>query len=101
MSRLSAPLRSHLRFLGFYLANGTLSLDVLPDGLDYSAVLREPSALEQAMAVWANVLEMDDRGAPTNAAAAQRRMAQYIRSYIDADYKVEPPFEDWELELVV
>jgi hypothetical protein len=90
-----------LRFLGYFLANRTLALDVLPEGVDYSAVFVEPSALEQALAIWANVLDLDETGAPRNAPAARRRMAQYIRSYVDPGYTVEPPFADWELELAV
>ncbi|WP_435830459.1 DUF7677 family protein [Micromonospora echinospora] len=28
------------------------------------------------------------------------RAAQYVRRYCDPDYVVDPPFEDWETELV-
>jgi len=99
MPKLATQLRGNLRFFAFYLANGTVDLDVLPVGTDYSAIFREPSALEQAFAIWSNVLELDEHGAPANAAVARRRAAQYIRTWIDQSYIVEPPFLDWELEL--
>lgn len=81
----------------FFLANRTLQLTVL-DGVDYARLFVEPSALEQTYAIFANVLEIDDNGR-VNDARASLRAAQYIRSYVDQSYVVEPPFEDWELEL--
>ena len=30
---------------------------------------------------------------------SDRRAAQWIRSYCEPTYKVEPPFEQWEMEL--
>jgi hypothetical protein len=97
--RLSNELRGELRFFAFYLANRTLCLDVLR-GVDYSSIFSEASALEQAIAIYANVLDLDETGKVRNAGAAQRRAAQYIRSFLDPTYEVQPPFEDWELELV-
>lgn len=96
--RLSNDLRAELRLFAFYLANRTLCLEVLR-GLDYSPIFSEASALEQAVAIYANVLILDESGKVLNAAAAQHRAAQYIRSFIDPAYEVQPPFEDWELEL--
>jgi hypothetical protein len=97
--KLSEDVRSELRFFAFYLANGTLHSDILPGTQNYSSILSEASALEQIFAIWANVLELDESGKVTNAAQASRRAAQYIRSLIDGSYFVEPPFEDWELDL--
>lgn len=71
----------------------------LLEGVDYSAIFEEPSALEQAFAIFMNVLEVDDKGNVTNAKYAERRAAQEIRRYVDPSYTVVPPFEDWELEL--
>ena len=99
MSKLTTDLRAHLRLFAFCLGNRTLDLEVLPFELNYSAVFQESSALEQVFVIWSNVLDMDDIGRPTNAQAASRRAAQYIRSYIDPSYDVTPPFEDWELTL--
>ena len=99
--KLSRGIRTELRLFAFYLANGTLDLEVLPSTTNYSEIFREPSAVEQLFAIWANVLEVDGRGEVTNAAHASRRTAQYIRSFLDSSYKVEPPLEDWETELIL
>ena len=99
MPKMTKDLRADLRLFAFYLANGTIDCELLPPGTDYSAVLQEPSALEQVFAIWGNVLDMDADGRPTNAGAAQRRAAQYVRSFIKPGYVVQPPFEEWELEL--
>jgi hypothetical protein len=72
------------------------------EGIDYSCIFEEPSALEQAYAIFINVLEVDDMGKVTDADNAQLRAAQYIRSYVQGeDYQVDPPFEDWEVALHV
>ena len=55
--------------------------------------------LEIAYAIFANVLEFDESGAPVNAKYAEYRAAQYIRQYHDSSYQVSPPFEAWEQEL--
>jgi hypothetical protein len=87
-----------LRLFAFYLANRTLCLEVLR-GVDYSPIFSEASALEQAIAIYVNVLDLDEMGKVRNAGTSQRRTAQYIRSFLDPTYEVQPPFEDWELEL--
>ena len=98
-SKLSEDVRSRLRFLAFYIVNGTLCDDVIPDKMDYSAVLEDPSALEMTFAIWSNVLELDEEGNVINDDLATRRAAQFVRRFVDPQYVVEPPFEDWELEL--
>ncbi|HVK02545.1 MAG TPA: hypothetical protein VM490_03670 [Armatimonadaceae bacterium] len=55
--------------------------------------------MEQAFAVWGDDLELDEADAPTNVPQAERRVAQYLRRMHDEEYVVEPPFEEWELEL--
>jgi hypothetical protein len=35
----------------------------------------------------------------TNAKHAEKRAAQFVRSYVDPNYTVDPPFEDWEVHL--
>jgi len=55
--------------------------------------------MEQAYAIFANVIEMDDDGNLLNAKYAEKRAAQFIRNYVDKDYVVEPPLEGWEVEL--
>ena len=99
--KLSREIRTELRLFAFYLANSTLDSEILPSTKSYSEIFNEPSAVEQLFAIWANVLEIDDRGRVSNAAHASRRTAQYIRSFLDSSYKVEPPFEDWETELLL
>jgi hypothetical protein len=58
------------------------------------------SDLEIPFAIFANVLDVDERGRVTNHAAAERRAAQWIRSYCDPSYVVEPPLAEWETELL-
>ena len=98
MPRLGDSVSGALRTFGFWLANGTVGLPLL-EGIDYSCIFREPSALERAMAIYANVLRVNESGQVLNAKAAERRAAQWIRSYVDQTYTVDPPFENWETEL--
>lgn len=99
MPRLSPSLSGALRKFSFWIANGTVG-HPLVDDIDYRAVLGdEPSMLEQAYAIFANVLELDDAGNVLNARAAEVRAAQSIRAYMDPTYVVEPPFEQWEVSL--
>ena len=98
-TRLSHSFSGALRTFAYWVANGTLGQPVL-DGIDYSFVLsEEPSALEEVYAIFANVIEMDDVGNVLNAKYAERRAAQWLRSYIEPAYSVVPPFEDWEVHL--
>lgn len=96
--KLSNSFSGVLRNFTFWMANGTVGLPLL-DGIDYSCIFSEPSALEQVYAIFANAIEMDDNGEVINAKHAEKRAAQYIRSYIDNTYKIEPPLEDWEVAL--
>jgi hypothetical protein len=76
------------------MANGTVGLPLL-DGVGYSCIFSEPSALEQAYAIFINVLEIDDEGMVLNAKYAEKRAAQSILQYVTGK-SVEPPLEDWE-----
>lgn len=98
--KLSEDVRSRLRFLAFFIANGTLCADIIPDDMDYSVILEEPSALEMTFAIWSNILEIDEDGNVTNDDHATHRAAQFVRHFVDPEYVVDPPFESWELELV-
>jgi len=60
---------------------------------------KEPSAIEQAYAIFVNVLEIDEKGKVTNRKHAEKRATDYLRSYCDPGFRVEPPFEDWEVAL--
>jgi hypothetical protein len=96
MPRLSESVSHSIRQFSFWIANRSVG-DPLLDGIDYSCIFEEPSALEQAYAIFANTLELDEHGVVLNAKHAERRAAQYIRSYVQSDYVVVPPFEDWEV----
>jgi len=99
MAKLSESVRADLRLFAFYLANSTVDWDILGDGYDYDSIFENSSDFEQIFAIWGNVLELDERGEVVNSAQASKRAAQWIRRFIDPDYVVDPPFEDWELEL--
>jgi len=97
--KLSHSFSGALRTFSYWVANGTLGHPLL-EGIDYSELFSsEPSALEQTYAIFANVIEMDDKGTVLNAKHAEQRAAQWLRSYCDPNYKVNPPFEDWEVSL--
>jgi hypothetical protein len=98
VARLSKSVSGAIRRFSFWVANRTVGLPLL-DGVDYSAIFDEPSALEQAYAIFVNALELDETGTVLNAKHAERRAAQFIRSYVDPAYTVDPPFEDWEVHL--
>jgi hypothetical protein len=68
----------------------------LLDEIDYTCIFREPSALEQVYAIFANVIELDEKGLVINAKHAERRAAQFILRYVTGQ-PVQPPFEDWEV----
>ena len=71
------------------------------NGIDYTGeILKEESSFaEQAYAIFMNNLEIDENGNVLNYKYSENRAAQYIREYFDKDFKVVPPFEDWEVEL--
>lgn len=98
MARLSHSTSHAIRLFSFWVANRTVGLPLL-EGIDYSCIFEEPSALEAAYAIFANVLELDDEGKVLNAKHAERRAAQWIRRYVDSTYVVDPPFEQWEVAL--
>jgi len=97
MPHLSNSVSGAIRTFSFWLANRTVGLPLL-DGVDYSCIFQEPSALEQAYAIFANVLEFDEYGQVANAKHAERRAAQFILQYVTRR-AVDPPFEDWEVAL--
>jgi hypothetical protein len=99
VGKLPVDVRASLRFFAFFLANGTIDVDLL-DEIDYRpALVQYGSALEQVFAIFANVLQIDESGQVINDGDATYRAAQWIRSYCDPDYQVEPPFQTWETEL--
>jgi hypothetical protein len=96
--RLSSSFSGALRTFAYFMSSGT---HYMLENVDYLALYdgNEPSAIEQAYAIFVNVLEMDDEGRVLNAQHAQKRATDYIRSYCDPSFRVDPPYEDWETAL--
>jgi hypothetical protein len=97
--RLSEAARAAITRFAYNMCNGTLGYPLLENHEEYAASWgEEPSAAEQAMAIYLNVLALDQDGRPLDSNEAEIRAAQYVRRCYDTDYDVEPPFEAWELE---
>jgi hypothetical protein len=77
MPKLSHSVSGAVRLFSFWVANRSVGHPLL-EGIDYSCIFEEPSALEQVYAIFMNVLEVDGEGSVTNAAHAQKRAAQYM-----------------------
>ena len=93
MPHLSHSVSGALRTFSFWLANRTVGQPLL-EGVDYSGIFQEPSALEQVYAIYANALEFDDTGQVVNAQHAECRAAQFILEYVTGK-KAQPPFAAW------
>lgn len=89
-----------IRQFAYWFAHGTLGHPIL-DGIPYvgDCMMEESSFVEQAFAIFVNNLEIGEDGRVLNYRYCENRAAQYIRSYFDRDYQIEPPLEDWEIEL--
>ena len=95
--KLSNSFSGALRTFAYFMASGTM--DTL-EGIDYLSLYgEEPSAIEKVFAIYANVIELDQNGEVLNAKYAEKRATDYLRSYCDPSFVVEPPYEDWETEL--
>jgi hypothetical protein len=95
--KLSHSVSGALRTFSYFLASGT---HYRLEGIPYLSLYgSEPSAIEQTYAIFANVLEVDERGDVLNMKHAEKRATDYLRSYCDPNFRVEPPFEDWEVAL--
>lgn len=97
MPKLSPSFSGALRTFSFWVANRTLGQPLL-EGVDYSCIFEEPSALEAIYAIFTNVIELDDDGRVLNAKWAEHRAAQYVLEYVTGK-AAEPPFADWECAL--
>nr|WP_205527171.1 hypothetical protein [Solimonas sp. K1W22B-7] len=70
------------------------------EDVDYLSLYgNEPSAIEQVYAIFANVIELDENGQVLNFTYAQKRATDYLKSYFDPTFKIEPPLEEWETAL--
>ncbi|MFJ2898064.1 hypothetical protein ACIO87_24625 [Streptomyces sp. NPDC087218] len=87
------------RFAG-WLARGSVGHPML-EGIDYWEELREsPSQMEICVAIFANVLELDEQGEPVNEKYAERRAAVWLYSYCTGELPPgEPAIEPWECRL--
>ena len=96
-TRLSHSFSSALRTFAYFMASGT---HYMLKGIDYIPLYGdEPSAIEQAFAIYANVIELDNAGQVLNAKYAEKRATDYIRAYCDPAFIVSPAYEEWELTL--
>jgi hypothetical protein len=95
--RVSHDFSGALRTFAYFMASGT---HYMLEDVDYLALYGEdPGAIELAYAIFANVLEMNAEGKVLNFTHAQKRATDYLRSYCDPSFDVQPPFEAWEQEL--
>lgn len=98
--KVSNYLSGAVRQFAYWFAHGTLGHPILQN-ISYigEIMMEESSFVEQAFAIFMNNLELDEDGKVLNYRYCENRAAQYIRSYFDREYKVEPPLENWEVEL--
>jgi len=95
--KLSGSFSGALRTFAYFMSSGT---HYMLKGVDYVHLYgKEPSAIEQVYAIFVNVIEIDEQGRVLNAQYAQKRATDYLRRYCDRNFKVDPPYEDWETEL--
>jgi hypothetical protein len=87
------------RFAG-WVARGSLGHPLL-EGVNYWDELKDsPSQMEICFAVFANVLEFDEHGNPTNEKYAERRAATWLYKYCTGNLPAgEAELEPWEVEL--
>ena len=95
--KLSNSFSGALRTFAYFISSGT---HYQLEGIDYLSLYgQEPSAIEMTFAIFVNVLELDEEGIVLNAKYTEKRATDYLRSYCDSSFKVNPPFEGWEIEL--
>ncbi|MDT0595759.1 DUF7677 family protein [Glaciecola petra] len=95
--KLSNDFSGALRIFAYFMSSGRHNM---LEGINYLELYgSEPSAIEMVFAIFVNVLELDEDGNVTNFKYAQKRATDYLRSYCDRDFEVNPPYEDWEITL--
>ena len=95
--KLSHDFSGALRTFAYFMASGTH--DMLEDVEYLDLYGNDPSAIEMAFAIFANVIELGPAGEVLNFEYAQERATDYIRSYCDPDFEVSPSYEEWETAL--
>ena len=97
--KLSNSFSGALRTFEYFIASGT---HYQLEGMDYLELFgEEPGVIEQAFAIYVNVMELDSEGNVLNAKYAEKRAVDYIKSYCDPYFKVEPPYEYWEINIYI
>ncbi len=95
--KLSNSFSGALRTFVYFMSSGTQNT---LKGVDYLDLYgNDPSAIEQVFAIYINVLELDENGNVLNAKYAEKRATDFLREYCDLNFKVDPPYEDWETAL--
>jgi hypothetical protein len=95
--KLSNSFIGALRTFAYFMASGTQNT---LHGIDYISLYgSEPSAIEKVFAIYANVIELDENGVVLNAKYAEKRATDYLKLYCDPNFVLNPPYEDWEIEL--
>ena len=74
-----------------------ISIEDMPECFQIGFADREFGTQDYLMLQRAH--EFDESGQVLNAQHAQKRATDYLRSYCVRGFKVEPPYEAWELEL--
>lgn len=69
-TRLSPSFSGALRIFAYFMASGTHNI---LEGVDYISLYdEEPSAIEKAFAIYANVIQMDEHGTVLKAKYAEK-----------------------------
>ncbi len=94
--RLDSQVRDAIAWFAQSLIAGDLGPDDSRDGRS-ALLLKDPSVVGQAMAVFLYRLEIDDSGRLLNHDEAEHRVRQFVRWEQYPNELPEPPFEDEEL----
>jgi hypothetical protein len=99
-SRLSHGASGAIRRFAGWVARGSVGYPML-DGINYWDELKDsPSQMETCFAIFANVLELDDRGEPINEKYAEHRAAPWPYRYCTGELPPgEADVEPWECAL--
>jgi hypothetical protein len=97
--RLSHGASGAIRRFAGWVARGSVGHPML-DGIEYWDELKDsPSQMEICLAIFANVLELDDHGEPANEKYAELRAATWIYRFCTGELPPgETDLEPWECE---
>ena len=100
MAKISSGGSGAIRRFAGWVARGSVGHPML-EGINYWDELRDsPSQMETCFAIFANVLELDDSGEPTNEKYAERRAATWLYQHCTGHLPDgQTPLEPWEVEL--